>query len=360
MEQKFAEWVASLSKKFRQSQIKAAIRVNSELIAFYFELGKEISASSFKKKYGAKFFENLSRELKKELPDAKGFSIENLRAIEKFYTLYKKISQQLVVKFTNGKQLPNISTDYDYEQLVKERLSMIPWGHHFVIIHKCRGDVSKAWFFVNKTIENNWSRAVLLNFIDTDLYERSGKAITNFSNSLPQLNSDLANDLTKDPYSFNFLSLDDKYSEKELKDALIDNIQNFLVELGTGFAYMGREYRLQVGQTEQFLDLLFYNTSLHAYVVVEVKVTDFKPDYVGQLGTYVVAVDHILKTDRDEKTIGILICKGKDNVLTRYAVDSSSQPLGISSFELSKVLPENFKSSLPSIEDIEEELNKKK
>ena len=174
------------------------------------------------------------------------------------------------------------------------------------------------------------------------------------------MDKDLAKEITKDPYSFNFLTLEKKYSEKELKDALITNIQKFLLELGTGFAYMGREYRLPVGQTEQFLDMLFYNTNVHAYVVVEVKVTDFKPDYIGQLGTYVVAVDHILKTEKDEKTIGILICKGKDEILARYSVDSSSQPLGISSFELSKLIPDNFKSSLPTIEELENELSKNK
>ena len=170
---------------------------------------------------------------------------------------------------------------------------------------------------------------------------------------------ELANDMLKSPYSFDFLTIQEKYTEKELKDALIDNIQKFLRELGTGFAYMGREYRLQVGQTEQFLDMLFYNTKIHAYVVIEVKTTEFKPEFVGQLGTYVVAVDHLLRTDRDEKTVGILICKDKDDVLARYALDSSSQALGVSSFELSKLIPENFKSSLPSIEEIEEELKRK-
>ena len=169
----------------------------------------------------------------------------------------------------------------------------------------------------------------------------------------------LINEITKDNYDFGFVSLPADYDENLLEIALEENISRFLIELGTGFAYMGREYRLQVGQTEQFLDMLFYNTKVHAYVVVEVKTTDFKPEYVGQLGTYVVTVDHILKTDRDEKTIGILICKDKDDVLARYALDSSSQALGVSSFELSKLIPENFKSSLPTIEEIEEELKRK-
>ena len=367
MEQKFIEWVAALSKKYRQSQIKAAVRINSELIRFYLELGKEIDETSFKKKYGNNFYKKLSDELKRKIPDSKGFSAQNLRYVESFYILYRKIFQQVVGKFettikNNEKGLlkdVDLVMEKKIEEQIVSKLSMVPWGHHIAIIDRCVRNPTKAWFFINKTIENNWSRSVLLSFLDTDLYERQGKAITNFEANLPVADKDLANDLLKSPYSFNFLIIQEKFTERELKDALIGNIQKFLTELGTGFAYMGREYRLQVGQTEQFLDMLFYNTKVHAYVVVEVKTTDFKPEYVGQLGTYVVAVDHILKTDRDEKTIGILICKDKDDVLARYALDSSSQALGVSSFELSKLIPENFKSSLPTIEEIEEELKRK-
>lgn len=338
MEQKFIEWVASLSKKYRQSQIKAAVKVNSELIFYYFELGTEIFKSSFKTQYGNKFYDNLSKELTSNLKDAKGFSPRNLRYIECFYILYKDCVQKM-------------------PQVVAQ-LTSIPWAHHRYIIDKCK-NVNKALFYVGKTIENNWSRSVLLNFLDTNLYERQGKAITNFNASLPMVGKDLAGEVVKNPYCFNFLTLENDFTEKELKDALINNIQKFLTELGTGFAYMGREVRLQVGETEQFLDMLFYNTKIHAYVVIEVKTTDFKPEYVGQLGTYVVAVDRILKTDRDEKTIGILICKYKDEVLARYALDSSNQALGVSSFELSKLIPDDFKSSLPTIEEIEEEIKRK-
>ena len=238
------------------------------------------------------------------------------------------------------------------------QLTSVPWAHHRYIIDKCK-DVTKALFYIKMTIDNNWSRSVLLNFLDTDLYERQGKAITKFGTSLPEMGKDLAVEVLKNPYNFNFLKMEKEFTERELIDALISNIQKFLTELGTGFAYMGREFRLQVGETEQFLDMLFYNTKIHAYVVIEVKTTDFKSEYVGQLGTYVVAVDHILKTDRDDKTIGILICKDKDDVLARYALDSSSQALGVSSFELSKLIPEDFKSSLPTIEEIEEELKRK-
>ena len=334
----FKKWVAELSNEYRKSQIKASVRVNGELLSFYFELGKEINGTSFKAQYGSKFYDNLSKELIKNLSDAKGFSPRNLRYIEKFYTMYKDEIQIM-------------------PQLVAELFS-VPWGHHRYIIDKCK-DVKKAIFFVKKTLENNWSRSVLLNFLDTDLYERQGKSINNFKFALPQVNTDLANDLTKDPYCFNFLMIEDKYTEKELKDALVANIQKFMLELGTGFAYLGREYRLQVNETELFIDMLFYNTVAHAYVVVEIKTSSFKPEFTGQLGTYVVAVDHLLRTEKDGKTVGILICKDHDNVLARFGVESSSQPLGISSYELSKFIPEGFKSSLPTIEEIEENLKTK-
>ena len=235
----------------------------------------------------------------------------------------------------------------------------IPWGHICLIMNRCGKDQRKALFYVNQTVLNNWSRAMLLNFIQSDLYARQGKAITNFGRSLPEEGSDLAQQITKDPYDFNFLTMEKGYNEKKLKDALIDNIQRFLVELGTGFAHMGREYRISIGGKEEFIDLLFYNTRVHAYVVIEVKVDEFEPRDIGQVGTYAVAVDHLLKTDRDEKTIGLLICKDKNEILARYALELSSQPLGISSYELSNLIPEKFQGDLPTIEEIENELNKK-
>ena len=226
-----------------------------------------------------------------------------------------------------------------------------------MIIDKCRGNRDKALFYVHKTLENGWSRAMLLNFLDTGLYERQGKATTNFVLTLPEENSDLAQEITKDPYNFDFLTIRERYDEKELKDALMDKVENFLMELGTGFAFMGREVRLEVGNKEKFLDMLFYNTKRHCYVVVEVKAVDFDSSFAGQLGTYVVAVNHQIKTELDNPTIGLLICKGMDRVEAQYALESTSQPLGVSSYELSKLIPEDFKGSMPTIEEIEAELS---
>ena len=250
----YAEWIKGLSLRFRQSQIKAAVKVNSELIQFYWELGRDIVDRQATNHYGDNLIDSISEDLQALLPGVKGLSRINLYYCKRFYILYSKVPQ-LVEQSEQGEKVP---------QLV-EQLKMIPWGHHRYIIDKCSGDLNKALFFVNSIIKNNWSRGVLLNFLDTNLYERQGKAITNFKATLPAVDSDLAQQLTKDPYCFDFAGLTEPYHEKELKEALLQNITKFLLELGNGFAYMGKEYRLQVGDTEQFLDLLFYNYLQHYY-----------------------------------------------------------------------------------------------
>lgn len=341
----YREWISEVSKRFHQSQIKAAVKVNDEMLRFYWQLGKELHDRKDKFSYGQSFYKTISRDLRRELPDVKSFSETNLRYMQKFAELYSEVSN-----------LPQVGEDFRSEEI--EPLFAIPWGHHKIIIDKCNGNPKKALFFVNQVIQNNWSRAVLLNFLDTDLYERQGKAITNFNLTLPAIQSDLAQEITKDPYKFDFITLTQSYNEKELKDALMDNIQKFLLELGNGFAFVGREYRIEIGSTENFIDMLFYHIRLHCYVVVEVKVTEFESSYAGQLGTYVVAVNHQLKTEKDEPTLGLLVCKSKDDIKAQYALEASSQPLGVSAYELSKLIPENFKGSLPSIDEIESELRK--
>ena len=341
----YREWISEVSKRFHQSQIKAAVKVNDEMLRFYWQLGKELHDRKDKFSYGQSFYKTISRDLRRELPDVKSFSETNLRYMQKFAELYSEISN-----------LPQVGEDFRSEEI--EPLFAIPWGHHKIIIDKCNGNPKKALFFVNQVIQNNWSRAVLLNFLDTDLYERQGKAITNFNLTHPAMQSDLAQEITKDPYKFDFITLTQSYNEKELKDALMDNIQKFLLELGNGFAFVGREYRIEIGSTENFIDMLFYHIRLHCYVVVEVKVTEFESSYAGQLGTYVVAVNHQLKTEKDEPTLGLLVCKSKDDIKAQYALEASSQPLGVSAYELSKLIPENFKGSLPSIDEIESELRK--
>ena len=345
IDEEYAQWIQSVGKRFKNMQIKAATRVNQEMLKFYWSLGKDMVEMRAESRWGSKFYNNLSKDLASAMPDQKSFSPTNLKYMTYFYQLYSQISPQPVDEMEN-----EISP-----QLVDE-LCRVPWGHHRYIIDKCKGDADKAIFYVRKTIENNWSRAVLLNWLDTNLFDRQGKAITNFTMQLPEAHGDLANELTKDPYNFDFLTMTEGYNERELKDALTNNIVKFLMELGNGFAFVGREYRLEVGKTEQFIDLLFYNIRLHCYVVIEVKTEKFKPADIGQLGTYVVAVNHILKTAADNPTIGLLICKEKDEVLAQYAVEGSGEPIGISEYELSKVYPADFTSSLPTIEEIEQQL----
>lgn len=364
----YVQWVKELSLRYRQSQIRSAVKVNQEMLRFYWELGKDIVNMNAENKYGSKFYPTLSKDLAKELGEIKSFSPTTLKYAKYFYCLYSneiqrlssvnQIRQQLVDEFKNTpqleEQLPN------RPQLVDKLLwgiFSVPWGHHRFIIDKCFSNPSKALFFVRKTIENGWSRNMLLNALDTDLYERQGKALNNFTRTLPEETSDLANEILKDPYNFAFAGITGKYNERKLKDALIDNITKFLMELGTGFAYVGKEYRLQIGYTEKFVDLLFYNLNLSCYVVIEVKIGKFDFADAGQLGGYVVACNHLLRKEgRDNPTIGLLICKEKDNLLAQYALESNSQPIGISEFELQKLYPTNVEGTIPSIEEIEKKL----
>jgi len=350
----YKKWISEVSNRFKASQIKASIKVNDEMLRFYWVLGRDIEMMKANATWGSHIYQKISQDLVEELPEIKSFSPRNLQYMNQFYRLYSNVE---ITHQLDAQIFKNEITHQVGAQINKNIIFMIPWGHHKVIMDKCKDDQQKALFFVQKTLENSWSRAVLLNFLDTKLFDRQGKAVTNFEFTLPPARSDLAQEITKDPYNFYFITLTQNYNEKELKDALMDNITTFLLELGSGFAFVGREYRVEIGNTENFLDMLFYNIKLHCYVVVEVKVTAFEPSFMGQLGTYVVAVNHMLKSDMDGPTLGLLVCKSKDNVQAKYAIESSSQPLGISEYELSNLIPDNFKGTLPTIEEIEAELN---
>ena len=349
-------WIQDVSRRFRRSQLKAAVKVNDEMLRFYWSLGQDISRMNKDARYGTEFYKTISRDLKDIFPDVHSFSPTNLKYMRYFYEMYPDVTnrQQLVDDFKTAENRQQAADD-----LGKEIIFYIPWGHHMVLLDKMKGNPEKAMFYIRKTLENNWSRTVLLNFVDTNLYERQGKAVTNFAQTLPAPQSELAQDITRDPYNFDFLTIREKYDEKELKNALMDKVENFLMELGTGFAFMGREVRLEVGNKEKYLDMLFYNTRQHCYVVVEVKAVDFDSSFAGQLGTYVVAVNHQIKTELDNPTIGLLICKGMDRVEAQYALESTSQPLGVSSYELSRLIPVEFKGSMPTIEEIERQLERR-
>lgn len=258
------------------------------------------------------------------------------------------IGQQPVDQLSVAESLTGLDKDIDALPAI---MASVPWGQHIEIFTHSK-TVEEAVFYVAKTVENNWSRSTLQDYLKSDLYARQGKAPNNFARFLPSAQSDLAGEMLKDPYNFDFIALRDKYVEQELEDVLVANVKNLLLELGQGFAFLGSQVPVMAGSKELWIDLLLYHVKLHCYVVVELKVQDFDAAFTGQLGAYVAAVNHQMKTDIDNPTIGLLICKSKDNVYAQYALESTSQPIGISAYELANILPPEFKSALPSIEEI--------
>lgn len=368
LDKTYKDWLIELKRTIRSTQIKASLAVNATVIQFYWDLGKMIAEKQTA--YGTRFLEQLSNDLKAEFPTMEGLSRRNLSNMVIFYRFYSKVKQpvaqlkelgenaiwqQAVAKLENGKQatdkISQQAVDLNWQQLVAQ----IPWGHNILIFSKS-ADVLEAQFYIQKTIENGWSRAVLTQQIESGLYKRQGKAITNFKNTLPESSSDLAHQLMKDPYQFDFLALTDNYKERELENALVENITKFLLELGSGFAYVGKQVPLLVGDTEYRIDLLFYHLKLRAYVVVELKAADFEPEFAGKLSFYLSAANDLLRHPSDNPTIGLLICKNKNNIIVEYALKNINQPIGVSEYQLTRLFPKEFKSSLPTIEEIENEL----
>ena len=331
----YKSWLGELKGKVRQAQLKAAVSVNTALLEFYWQLGADIVAKQQDTVWGSGFLKQLSHDMLVEFPDVKGFSLRNIKYMRQWFMFWndkEPIGQQAVAQLTK-----------------------IPWGHNLTIITKARSH-GEALFYVLKTMENNWSRNVLTHQIESRLFDREGKAISNFSTTLPAPQSDLAQQILKDPYNFDFLSLTADYNERELEKSLVKHITQFLLELGAGFAYVGKQVPLQVGDRDFFVDLLFYHTRLHCYIVVELKTGDFEPEHAGKLNFYLRAVDQQLKAEEDQSSIGILLCKNKDRLVAEYALSDINKPIGVSEYQLTQALPDNLKSSLPSIAEIEAEL----
>lgn len=331
----YEDWLKNLKQKVRQAQLKAAVKVNSTLLEFYWDLGIDIIERQKNTSWGSGFLKQLSKDLISEFPDIAGFSKRNLERIRRWHIFYSQenpIAPQAV-----------------------SQLFQIPWGHNILIVSKS-DNIDQALFYVQNTIKNGWSRSVLTHQIESGLYDREGKALTNFSQTLPQPQSDLAQQIIKDPYNFDFLTLTKNYNERELEIGLLDHITKFLLELGAGFSFVGKQKYLKVGEKEFYLDLLFYHTKMHCFVVIELKTVDFEPEFAGKLNFYIKAVDEQIKTDRDEPTIGILLCKGRDKVVVEYAISDIHKPMGVSEYQLTQTLPDNLKSSLPSIKELEAEL----
>lgn len=324
-----------IKAKVKSAQLKAATAVNRELILLYWEIGSSVLKKQAIEGWGAKTIERLAKDLTSSFPGMKGFSFRNIKYMVQFAKEYQdlQIGQQLVAQ--------------------------IPWGHSILLLDKVRDRELRIWY-VKKTIENGWSRSALLHWIDSDLHTRQGRAPTNFSGTLPSPQSDLAQETIKDPYNFDFLTIRERFDERELEASLVEHIQRFLVELGHGFAFVGRQYPIKAGEKDMYIDLLFYHLKLRCYVVVELKAREFESGDAGQMSVYLSAVDDQLRHEGDKPSIGMILCKTKDNVFVEYALRNFNRPIGVAEYETKLVgtLPKEFKSSLPTVEELEEEFGR--
>ena len=326
-------FLQSLKDQIERAQVRAAVSINAQLIELYYSIGKAIVDRQEQAGWGDAVLERLSKDLIIAFPEMKGLSQRNLYRMRSFYLAYRVDCQ-----------------------IFATAVAKIPWGHNITILDKVKDAQERSWY-VSQTLEHGWSRAILELQIESGLYNRQGRAITNFSRTLPASQSDLARQILKDPYNFEFLSLDAEAHERDIEKSLVEHIQNFLIELGVGFAFVGRQYHLDVGEQDFYIDLLFYHLRLRCYVVIELKGGDFKPDHAGQLNFYLSAVDDLLRHEDDKPSIGLLLCRTKNKFVAEYALRDINKPIGISEIRLSDALPANFKGSLPTIEQLEKGLS---
>ena len=322
--------IESIKKEIKSAQYKAAVSVNRELITLYYNIGKIINEH---KAWGNKFIDNLAADIKLEFPNVKGYSVRNLKYMAKF------------------------AETYPDEQFVQQVVAQIPWGQNIVLLDKVNGDNTRRWY-AEKTIENGWTRNVLTHQIESNLYTRQviANKVSNFENRLPSPQSELAVQTMKDPYIFDFIPFREDMVERDIENALVKDVTKLLLELGTGFAFLGNQYHINVGGDDFYIDLLFYNLNLRSYVVIELKTGDFKPEYAGQLNFYLSAVDGILKKEQDNPSIGLLLCKNKNDLVAEYALKDMSKPIGVSEYKITSNLPEELLNQLPSVEDIQKRI----
>ena len=339
IDDQYRKWISDVKARFKQSQIKASIRVNTSMLEFYWNLGRDIVNLKAEEVWGSSVIQQLSLDLRDEFPGVKGLSYTNMKYVSQWYRFYNQHlanRQQVVGEI----EMPQI-------------FGLVPWGHHIHIMAKC-DSFDEAIFYINKTVEGNWSRKRMDDEIASNLYASQGTSLNNFSDRLPQPQGNLANEILKDPYRFDFLSMTKGYSEKQLEDALAHNISRFLLELGKGFAYVGRQMELRMPNGQSFFpDMIFYHIKLKCYVVVELKIVDFIPEFAGKLNFYVSAADNLLKGEDDNPSIGLLICKSKDETIVKWSFQDINKPIGVASYELSQLVSQTLSDALPSIEDIE-------
>ena len=327
----YADWLAELKNRIHSAQQRAALAVNCELVLLYWQIGRDILARQAEQGWGAKVIERLAQDLRSAFPQMKGFSPRNLKYMRAFAEAWPD------------------------SEFVQQAAAQLPWFHLCTLIDKLKIREERDWYLA-KASEHNWSRNILVMQIETNARGRSGQAVSNFDARLPKPHSDLARESLKDPYRFDFLGLTDEAQEREIEDALVKHVTEFLLELGAGFAFVGRQVLLDVGGDEFFIDLLFYHLKLRCYVVIELKGGKFKPEHLGQLGFYLTAVDRQLKSEHDNPSIGLLLCKSKNKVVAEYALGDKAQPMGVAEYRLIESLPAELQTSLPSIEQIEREL----
>ena len=332
----------NIKTRIRESQIRAAMSVNQELIKLHWWIGSEIVKKQEIEGWGSQVIDRLCKDVQISLPGLKGFSRSNVFYMRTFYSSYAKVQQAV------GQM--EVPPDYCLN---------IPWGHNVILINKVKNLNEREWY-ARRVVENGCSRSILEMWIETGLYHRQGKAPNNFQKALPSPYSDLAEQVIKDPYCFDFLTLVDEAHEKEIEDGLITHLQKFLLELGNGFAFVGRQVPLRVGNEDFYLDLLFYHIKLRCYFLIELKAVKFKPDFAGQINFYLSAIDDKLRQPQDNPTIGLILCRGKDNLIVEYALRNNSSPITVANFEtqIAKALPDNLKGTLPTVEEIEAELGR--
>ncbi len=329
---KYGHLLEAIKTDIKKTQLKAAQELNNDLVMLYWRTGKHISETMVKEGWGAKTIDSLAHDLEISFPGNSGFSARNLRYMRKFAEIY---------------QDSNFAT----------AVAKLPWGHNIAIMEKVKNNEQRLWY-AQKALESGWSRNSLSMWIESNLYKRQGKAITNFESTLPSPHSDLAHQSLKDPYCFGFLTLEDDAREQEIEKGLMRHIESFLVELGQGFSMVGRQYHLEVGNKDYYIDLLFYHLKLRCFIVIELKAGEFSARDTGQLNFYLSAVDDLLRHPGDNPTIGLLLVKEKKNVTAEYALRRVTSPIGVASYETKLVesLPKELKGSLPSVKEIEAEL----
>jgi len=341
--------LANLKVRVHAAQLRAAVSVNRELILLYWDIGKIIVESQKTKGYGKQVVERLADDLQKEFPGMAGLSSLNLWRMRAFYSAYRNQVEILSQAVTESASAP------------PEPMISLPWGHNIVLLHKLESNVARLWY-AHKTIEHGWSRAILTHHIETQLHKREGKAVTNFKRTLPSPQSDLAEQTLKDPYNFDFLTLHSDAHERDLEQGLLDHIQKFLLELGVGFAFVGRQFHMEISGQDYYLDLLFYHLHLRCYVVIDLKMKAFEPEFAGKMNFYLSAVDDQLRHADDKPSIGLLLCKERDHMTVEYALRDLKKPIGVAQWQTKLVesLPKNLKGSLPTIAEIEAELGNTK